>query len=161
VNVYANAAAARQSTAGVGGGGRGGIVEEEDEEDFWGGGTATAIAASLKDTQAAKADVGRGVGESKAGGGDDDNFWDFKEEPKKEEKKKESKGGSKTLNRSQADQFSKWCFAELEKLTGSDDTTLGEFLMSLHSAAEVLYLFLCVCVVSGLRRHRASSALEC
>ena len=26
---------------------------------------------------------------------------------------------------------------ELHKLTGSDDDTLGEFLMSLHSAAEV------------------------
>ncbi len=26
---------------------------------------------------------------------------------------------------------------ELHKLTGSDDETLGEFLMSLHSAAEV------------------------
>ena len=32
-----------------------------------------------------------------------------------------------------------WCVGqtELHKLTGSDDTTLCEFLMSLHSAAEV------------------------
>lgn len=99
-----------------------------------------------------------------------------------DDKKKDSKGAAKTLSKSQATQFERWCQVrharellsfhlsypfflplffryvplpltsylsssharahasqtELEKLTGSDDTTLAEFLMSLHSAAEVI-----------------------
>eukprot|EP00802_Teleaulax_amphioxeia_P022183 Tamp_22605.p1 GENE.Tamp_22605~~Tamp_22605.p1 ORF type:complete len:251 (-),score=74.01 Tamp_22605:325-1032(-) len=107
-NVYANAASSMRRETS--GGAVGGIVDDDDD-DFWG--SAQAIAAR-----------------------------DFKEEPKKEEKKEEKKkdvkGSSKTLNKAQASQFSKWCQTELEKLTGSDDTTLAEFLMSLHSASEVM-----------------------
>ncbi|KAJ1479751.1 hypothetical protein T484DRAFT_1813164, partial [Baffinella frigidus] len=47
------------------------------------------------------------------------------------------KGANKTLSKAQTSQVEKWAFAELEKITGSDDTTLAEFLLSLHSASEV------------------------
>ena len=48
-----------------------------------------------------------------------------------------SKGSTKTLSKAETSQFSKWCQEELTKITGSDDSTLAEFLMSLHSAQEV------------------------
>ena len=84
--------------------------------------------------------AGGGEGAGARGGAGDDSFWDFKEETKKDETKekdKEVKGASKTLSKAQLSQFEKWCQMELQKLTGSDDTTLAEFLMSLHRPEEV------------------------
>jgi hypothetical protein len=101
---------------------------------------------------------GGGEGAGARGGAGDDSFWDFKEETKKDEpKEKEVKGSSKTLNKAQLSQFEKWCQMELQKLTGSDDTTLAEFLMSLHRPEEVfrwcyiymhirMYMYLCMYV---------------
>jgi hypothetical protein len=62
-------------------------------------------------------------------------FWDYPKAPKEDAAK--SKGTSKTLSKAQTTQLEKWMFCELEKLTGTNDTTLGEFLLSLHSASEV------------------------
>ncbi|EKX31376.1 hypothetical protein GUITHDRAFT_122423 [Guillardia theta CCMP2712] len=75
---------------------------------------------------------------------EDDLFWDFKGKPDKAaatsatSKDTGKEGGKgKGGKGKEGDSFSKWCFKELEKLTGSDDTTLGEFLMSLHSSSDV------------------------
>ena len=82
---------------------------------------------------------------------DEDNFWDFKDSDSKkndDKKKKEApKGASKTLNKSQQDQFSKWCFGELAKLTGSDDTTLGEFATVFAGARGLARPCACTCAV--------------
>ena len=106
---------------------------------------------------------GGGEGAGARGGAVDDSFWDFKEETKKDEpKEKEVKGSSKTLNKAQLSQFEKWCQMELQKLTGSDDTTLAEFLMSLHRPEEVfrwcyiyvcMYVYVCMCAYIHLYVH--------
>ena len=103
---------------------------------------------SLKDVAPQQTSVTQASPPSAA---DEDNFWDFKDSDSKkndDKKKKEApKGASKTLNKSQQDQFSKWCFGELAKLTGSDDTTLGEFATVFAGARGLARPCACTCAV--------------